>query len=159
MSDPTPQKAAPPPSLNPGEYMTERVEKQIDWYDTRSASNKRWFRLLRIIEIVAAAMIPFLTAITGVPYMNYVIGGLGVLITIVAGILALFQFQERWTEYRTTAESLKKEQFLFLTKANPYNAGDIFSMFVQTVETLISKENINWSQSAVKQEQGKQGQG
>ena len=156
MSDSTLQEAAPPYSLNPRDYLAQRVEDQISWYDRKSLWNQRWFKRLRVIEIVAAAMIPFLTAVPDMMYMKYVIGSLGVLITIVAGILALYQFQERWTEYRTTAESLKKEQFLFLTKADPYSVGDGFSMFVQKIETLISKETTNWSQTFVKAEQGNQ---
>lgn len=146
-----------PAALDPKEYMAQRVEDQINWYDRKSAWNQWWFKLLRIVEIVAAALIPLLTAFPPVVEkldMKYVIGALGVLITVVAGILALFQFQERWTEYRTTAESLKKEQFLFLTRADPYTAGDGFSMFVQKVEALISKENTNWTQSFVKPGQG-----
>jgi hypothetical protein len=156
MSDSTPQETAVTAALDPNQYLTQRVDDQIVWYDRRSGWNQWWFKLLRIVEIVAAALIPLLTAVPPVSEkwdMKYVIGGLGVLITVVAGILALYQFQERWTEYRATAESLKKERFLFLTKADPYNAGDGFSMFVQKIETLISKENTNWSQSFVKPEQ------
>lgn len=156
MSDSTLQESAPPDSLNPRDYLARRVEEQINWYDGKSLWNQRWFKRLRIVEIIAAAMIPFLTAVPDMMYMKYVIGSLGVLITIVAGVLALFQFQERWTEYRATVESLKKEQYLFLTKTDPYNVGDGFSMFVQKVETLISKENTNWSQSFVKAEPGNQ---
>ena len=156
MSSSTTQEAAAPPALDPGEYLAKRVDDQINWYDGKSLWNQTWFKRLRVVEIVAAALIPFLTAVPAPSGwdMKYVIAGLGVLITVVAGILALFQFQERWTEYRATCESLKKERFLFLTGADPYVAGDGFSMFVQKVETLLSKENVNWAQSFVKPEQG-----
>jgi hypothetical protein len=132
------------------------VQDQISWYDRKSLRNQRWFKRLRIFEIVAAAMIPFLTAIPDLPTMKYVIGGLGVLITVVAGVLALFQFQERWTDYRATCESLKREQFLFLTKAEPYIGVDAFSTFVQRVEAVLSKENIGWAQSLIKSDKGKE---
>jgi hypothetical protein len=140
MSDQT--QAAEPDSLDVGEYIARRVRDQIDWYDRKSIWNQRWFKRLRLVEILAAALIPFLTA--------------GVLITVVAGVLALHQFQERWTEYRTTCESLKKELFLFLTRAEPYAAGEAFSMLVQKVETLISKENTNWAQSLARPERKKE---
>ena len=155
-SGPTARAAAAPHRLGPDEYLSQRVEDQINWYGDKSRFNKRCFHLLRVVEIVAAALIPFLTAIPAAdaPYMKFVIGILGVLITVVAGILALFQFQERWTEYRATAESLKKEKFLYLTSAEPYDVEDGNSMFVQKVETLISKENTNWSQSFARSGQG-----
>ena len=148
------QQAAALDSLGPSEYLAQRVEDQIDWYDKKSGVNQRWFKRLRVVEIVAAALIPFLTAAPDMWAMKYVIGGLGVFITVVAGILALFQFQERWTDYRATAESLKKERFLFLTRAEPYAAGDIFSTFVQRIEALLSKENTDWSQSFARTGQG-----
>jgi hypothetical protein len=157
MTNSTLQGAAVSDSLGPSEYLTLRVEDQINWYDRRSLWNQRWFKRLRVVEIVAAALIPFLTAFPAVPGpwdVKYVIGGLGVLITVVAGILALFQFQERWTEYRATAESLKRERYLFLTRAEPYTAGDVFSTFVRRTEGLLSKENTSWVQSLVKSEQG-----
>lgn len=150
MTNSTFQGANMPDALNPSEYLAQRVQDQSSWYDRRSLWNQRWFKRLRIIEIVAAAMIPFLTAIPDVTTMKYVVGGLGVIITVVAGILALFQFQERWTEYRATSESLQKERFLFLTKSEPYTGGDAFSIFVQRVETVLSKENLGWAQSFIK---------
>ena len=154
MSNSTLQWANMPGVLNPSEYLTQRVQDQISWYDKQSLWNQRWFKRLRVTEIVAAAMIPFLTAIPDATTMKYVVGSLGVIITVVAGILALFQFQERWTEYRATSESLKKERFLFLTKAEPYAGGDEFSIFVNRIETLISKENTGWAQSLFKPGRG-----
>ncbi len=123
MPDSTFQEADAPDALNPREYLEQRVRDQIDFYDRKSLWNQSWFKRLRVVEIIAAAMIPFLTAIPDTTTMRYVVGGLGVLITVVAGILALFQFQERWTEYRTTCESLRTERLLFLTKAEPYTDG------------------------------------
>lgn len=155
MSDSTFQGAAAPDSLDRGGYLEQRVRDQIGWYDRRSLWNQRWFKRLRVVEIAAAAMIPFLTAVPDVANMKYVIGGLGVLITVVAGVLALYQFQERWTEYRATCESLEREQFLFLTKAEPYAGADGFSAFVQRIESLLSKENTGWAQSLVRPDGGK----
>lgn len=143
-------RADAPGSLNAGQYLSERVQDQIAWYEKKSAWNQRWFKRLRIIEILAAALIPFLTAVPDPPNMRLVIGGLGVVITVVAGILALFQFQERWTEYRATSESLKKERFLFLTGAEPYADANAFPVFVQRVETLLANENTGWTQSLTK---------
>lgn len=150
MPDSTFQGATTPDSLDQTGYLEQRVRVQIGWYDGKSRWNQRWFKRLRVVEIVAAAMIPFLTAVPDVTSMKYLIGSLGVLITVIAGVLALFQFQERWTEYRMTSESLNRERFLFLTRAEPYTGADGFSIFVQRVETLISKENSGWAQSSVK---------
>jgi hypothetical protein len=39
---------------------------------------------------------------------------------------------------------LKHEKFLFLTGAEPYNVAEPFGLFVNRVESLISKENTQW---------------
>ena len=49
-------------------------------------------------------------------------------------------------EYRTTAESLKKEKYLFQTRVDPYHEGDAFYTLVQRIEAMVSKETTNWAQ-------------
>ena len=128
-------------------YIKERLDDQIDWYDQKSKRSQNWFKSLRVIEIVAAATIPFLAgyATDTSPELKVIIGLLGVIIALVAGIISLNKFQETWVEYRTTSEMLKHHKYLFLTKSSPYETGDAFQALVQTVEALISKENSNWN--------------
>jgi hypothetical protein len=77
-----------------------------------------------MVEITAAAIIPFLSAFS-FPEMMWVTGGLGVLITVLEGILHLNQYQQNWIAYRSTSESLKHEKYVYLGKASPYvNAAD-----------------------------------
>ena len=135
------------------EYLQQRLEDQISWYSKKSQSNQRWFKVLRLIEIISAAFIPFLAGIGG-SLLGYqiIVGALGVIIAICAGLLALNKYQENWVEYRTTAETLKHEKYLFSTKCAPYNKEDAFCILVQRVEGLISKENSQWSLYASNEE-------
>ena len=133
--------------MNQDEYINNRVDNQIDWYDRKSSTNQRWFRWLRIVEIVAAASIPLLVGYADtVAEFKVVVGVLGLMIAVIAGVLGLYQFQESWTGYRATCEALKQEKYLFLTKTQPYDQGDAFALFVQRVENLISKEHTTWAQ-------------
>ena len=77
--------------------------------------------------------------------LKIIVGSMGVCVAVIAGIVSLYRFQENWIEYRATAESLKHEKFLFLTKSPPYEGENSFHAFVSNVESLISKENTNWS--------------
>jgi len=133
--------------MNEDEYVQTRVDGQIDWYNRKSEANQRWFRVLRIVEIVAAASIPLLAgyADTLAP-IKLVVGSLGLLVAVIAGVLGLYQFQELWTGYRTTCEALKQEKYLFITKTEPYDELEPFPLFVQRIENLISKEHSNWIQ-------------
>jgi len=143
--------------MTPDEYLKTRVDGQINWYDLKSKVNQYWFKGLRITEIVIAALIPFLSGLTAT-YIDFektgliLLGIAGVIVAVIAGVLGLGQFQEHWIEYRTTCESLKKEKFLFQTKAEPYGNDDTFNLLVQRVETLVSQENTNWAQYMMKRD-------
>jgi hypothetical protein len=136
-------------------YLKERVEDQIAWYDRRGAFNKRWFISLRAVEIAAAATVPFLSGFAGNLWIGATVGIIGIIITLCAGVTHLCQFQERWIEYRTTAEALKKEKFLFVTKTEPYDSDDAFPILVQRMESLVSKENVTWAQYLTKPDKEK----
>jgi hypothetical protein len=138
--------------ISPEEYVEQRLSDQISWYDRKSSTNQRWFKWLRFTEIVAAATIPFLSGFAGNSFpIKIAIGALGVVVAVVASLLGLLQLQERWIEYRATAESLRREKFLFLTQTDPYDKDDAFHLLVQRVEALLSKENTEWTQSMMKQ--------
>jgi len=130
------------------DYLETRLEDQIIWYDKKSSSNQQLYKRFRIVEIIAAACIPFLAGFSSksetIPFL-WIIGILGVLVTVFSGILMLYKFNERWIEYRTTSESLKHHKYLFLTRTNPYNDENAFSLFVSNVEGLISEENSKWT--------------
>jgi len=137
--------------ISPEDYVDKRINDQIRWYDGRSITNKRWFKRLRFAEIVVAATIPFLSGFADRALaIKIAIGAMGVFVAVIASLLGLLQLQVHWIEYRATAESLKKEKFLFLTQTDPYHRNDAFHLLVQRVEALLSKENTDWVQSMIK---------
>ncbi|MDW6005462.1 DUF4231 domain-containing protein [Vibrio mangrovi] len=134
--------------MNEQQYIAERVDDQITWYSKKSQKAQRWFKQLRIVEILSAAAIPLIAGFAKDPFpVTLTVSLLGALIAVISSVISLNQFQKNWTEYRTTSESLKHEKVLFLTKTEPYHKEeDSFRLFVQRVESLISKENSAWLQ-------------
>jgi hypothetical protein len=123
----------------------ERLEDQIAWYDRNSMTNQRYFKRIKMVEIAAAAIIPFLSALS-LPRMMWVIGGLGVLITVLEGMLHLNQYQQNWIAYRSTCESLKHEKYVYLGKAAPYaNSPDPHALLAERIESLVSQEHAKWA--------------
>src|SRR5712664_1082106 len=121
-----------------------RVEDQIGWYDRKSIANEQYFKRIKMLEIAAAATIPFLSAFT-FSRMMWVTGGLGVLITILEGMLHLNQYQQNWIAYRSTCESLKHEKYVYLGKASPYaSAADPHALLAERIESLVSQEHAKW---------------
>jgi hypothetical protein len=130
------------PDIDP---IMERLEDQIGWYDRKSISNQRYFKRIKIVEIAAAAIIPFLSAFP-FPRMLWVTGALGVLITILEGMLHLNQYQQNWIAYRSTCESLKHEKYVYLGKASPYAATtDPHALLAERIESLVSQEHAKWA--------------
>lgn len=134
--------------MNEQQYLEERLEDQRNWYDKKSQYSQRWYKRLRIAQIVCAALIPLLLGLSHKFGLIITIstGLLGVLVTICIGINSLCKFHENWIQYRTTAEQLKHEKHLYLTHTTPYDSTNRFETLVLRVENLISRENSNWSQ-------------
>jgi hypothetical protein len=131
--------------LSDSDPIMERLEDQLAWYDRKSMVNQRMYRRIKVLEIVAAATIPFLASL-GLPHIIIVTGGLGVLITVLEGLLHLNQYQQNWINYRSTCEALKHEKYTFLGKASPYaNVSDPHALLAERIESLVSQEHAKWA--------------
>jgi len=129
------------------EYLNHRVNEQIQWYSTKSSTNKRLHYATRGSIIFFSALIPFISGFleTGPVYLNYVVGVLGMLVAVLTGISTLVKFQEKWVKYRATSIILKQEKFLYLNKSGHYRkVTDEFDTFVYRIERILSKENDAW---------------
>ena len=140
------------PSSDP---IMDRLEDQIAWYDRKSQINQRYYKRIKVTEIVAAALIPFLSAVD-FKHVLVVTAGLGVLITVLEGLLHLYQFQQNWTNYRSTCEQLKHEKYLYLGEASPYsNAADRRALLAERIESLVSQEHAKWASLQQQDTKGK----
>ena len=127
------------PAMSPAQT---RLEHQIAWYDLRSRQNQRWFKALKICQIVVAAAIPVGAAASAPVWL---IGSGGALIVVLEGLQQLQQYQQNWTTYRSTCERLKHEKFLFLAVAGPYaTASNPEALLAERVEGLVSQEHAAW---------------
>lgn len=131
------------------EYMTSRVDNQMNWFSDKSGYNQMRFKRLKTITLVTSGLIPFLS---GAAYLDFVetyipavVGLLGVVIAVAEGLLSIHKYQENWLQYRITAEALKREKFLFSTQAGPYtNPEHRFPYFVERIESIIQDDNVAW---------------
>jgi hypothetical protein len=134
-----PIEAVPPPAAEDPTW--QRLEEAIDWYDRRAGENQRLYRWLKLLEIAVAAALP---VVAGVGSPVWVTGGLAAVVVVLEGAQHLFQFHEQWITYRTIAESLKHEHYLYLAKAGPYGGEDRRSKLATRTEALISQEHTKW---------------
>jgi hypothetical protein len=137
------------------EAASSRIEAQIGWYDSKSGHHQRWYKRLKIIQLVAAALVP---VAAGISAPVWITGGLGSLIVVLEGVQGLFQFQQNWILYRSTCEALKHEKFLYLAQAGPYAAASRpHALLAERVEGLVSQEHAKWAAEQDKEREGGKG--
>ena len=135
---------------NPKNPTFERLEDQIGWYDKKSAFNQRFFKRIKVIELIAAALIPLLAGLsTLIPYpaiITIITGCFGALIVVLESLQGLYQFQSNWISYRSTCEGLRHEKYLWLAKAGHYaDAKDPDRLLAERIESQISTEHAKLS--------------
>jgi hypothetical protein len=138
---PTRPDGSPKPKESPA---WQRLESQISWYDGKSAYNQRQFKLMKVGQIVVAALVPVLAAVAGAP--RWTLGALGAIVLILEGLQQLFQYQQNWITYRSTCEALKHEKFLYMCDAGPYaHTRGKDRLLAERVEGLVSQEHARWT--------------
>ena len=120
----------------------ERLEDQINWYSRKSGDNQRRYRWFKLLEIAVAASLPVVAAVHSPVWLT---GGLAAVVVVLEGTQHLFQFQQNWITYRSTAEALKHERYLYLAKAGPYAQVDRHRRLAERLEGLISQEHAKWT--------------
>lgn len=168
-------------AMTDGEYIEERLDSQMNWYDKKASFFQKKYKKIRRWEIVIAASIPVLIGFAAMNFLEntvlvysfielkgkmvqgppmltlstifQIIAAIGgVLIIILKGIAELEDYHKNWKEYRLTSESLRQERYKYLTYTEPYDEGDAFPMLVETVESILNKETQKWSVVSKKKE-------
>ena len=125
-------------------YLTERYENQIDWYDKKSMWNQKMYRYFQWSVIILATITPVLVAIAP-EKTRWLTVTIAALVAIGTTILKTFKYQENWINYRTTCETLRKEIHFYKAGLGDYrDSEDREALFVERVESLISRENTMW---------------
>lgn len=129
-------------------YFAARLNDQIAYFDSKAGQNQSRYKVWRLIEILAAAAIPLLAGYaTQDPRIPVLIGVLGAVVAVIAGIMGLYRFQENWTEYRATCETLKQEKYLYLARTAPYDGPARFELLVERVEAILRAETSVWTKA------------
>jgi len=126
------------------DYLRTRYQKETDWYDKKAIWNHRAYEILQWAAIILSASTAVLVVIGNGP-LKWVAVGIAVLVAISTSALKTFKYQENWINYRTTCETLRKEFHYYEAGIHGYeDARDREALFVDRVESLISRENTLW---------------
>jgi hypothetical protein len=123
-----------------------RLQDQLTWYDSKSVHCQNWYKWLRILQITLAVAIPVMSH-TNPSIAKWLTSIAGALIAILEGVQHMNQYSTLWVTYRSTAERLKHEKYLFLSAAGPYRGmaeADRLVLLAERVEEHVSTEHANW---------------
>lgn len=137
-------------------YLKERYEHQVNWYDTKSAKNKKLYLFFQWGVIVLSAIVPVLV-VSLTQGLKWVTAAIAAILAIGTAGLKTFKFQENWINYRTIAETLKKEKYFYEAELDDYrDSSGKESLFVERVESLISREHSLWVTTHIEKEEEKE---
>ena len=126
------------------QYVSGRYQREVAWYDARATSNQRWYMALQWPLVILAALVPVLIALGG-DAERWAAIGVSAGVAVAAGALKTFKYEEHWLNYRTTCETLRKEIHFYRARIHVYEqTADPEGLFVERVESLISRENTLW---------------
>jgi len=145
------KKNEPVTEIKPPEWPKEhpawlRLEDQLGWYDSSSISSQRYYMILKFIQLVLAVGIPVVNNFSDSSW-KWIVVGAGATIAIIEAIQHMNQYSTLWVMYRSNAERLKHEKFLFLSAAGPYSdleEPNRFILLSERVEEHVSTEHANW---------------
>lgn len=128
------------------DYIKNRLQPEIDWYETKSARNKKLYYGFRASTICLSGFLAFMAYFNNLP--GWAIGLTATAIIMVEAFDAFLKPQENWINFRTTAETLKHEKEMFNVKAGAYATAPTEQMLAERCEMLISREHSIWQAQA-----------
>jgi len=134
------------------DYVRQRVDDQIQYFDTRAQDNQRAYRTLKSISIVCNVLTTLTIALAfTVPDAWRVALSIGALV-LSTMVLATYQWEEfqnygaKWEKFRLVAEQLKSEKHLFVAGAGRYSgtADADRKLFAETVEGITKGTDLSY---------------
>jgi len=137
-------------------YLESRYRKETDWYDEKAIWHHKIYQIFQWTAIILSAVTPVLILV-GDGLVRWFAVAIAVLVAISTAALKTFKYQENWINYRTTCETLKKEYYFYEAGIQGYEGvEDKEALFIQRVESLISRENTLWVVTHEKEEPSRQ---
>jgi hypothetical protein len=129
-------------TLTPKEYISERLNPAIEWYDDEARSLKKRYLFMRAITVIGGALVPVLVNLD-IPYIDYLTTIISLIVVLLVSLESVYHYSAQWTNYRSTEQFLRKEYFLFVANEGPYagNTDDVaYRLFVERIEMAIEAE-------------------
>ena len=133
------------PDQQPGhDPVWERLEDQLGWYDRKSLACQRYYKRAKTAQLVLGSAVPVVALIDSLPIVT---ASVAAVVVVLEAVQQLNQWQANWVLYRSTAEALKHERFLYLAEVGPYRGQNRRELLAERVEGLVSQEHATWTEA------------
>ena len=106
-------------SVEPEDYIMERFNGSIKWYDREAGKAKKAYMRLRLVSVVGGALVPVLINVD-IPYMTATTTVISLLVLLAVSIDSVYHYGEQWSSYRSTEQFLRREYYLYTVNEGPY---------------------------------------
>lgn len=123
-----------------------RLQGQLAWYDKKSLHCQQMYKRLQASQIGLAILIPVLSFLPS-GCAKWATAVAGAAIALLEALQHMNQYSMLWIAYRSTAEHLKHEMYLFLSLAGPYRGFSEEERLIELAERIeehVSTEHANW---------------
>jgi hypothetical protein len=134
------------------EPLWDRIQSQIEWYNSKAKANQQAYKASKIAIILLAIAIPILAEYGALPGLH---DTRALLVSIAAGAILLLEglqqlnkWHENWILYRSTCEALRNERHLFVEKAGAYadlRPEAAQKVLAERVGDLLMSEHSRWA--------------
>lgn len=107
--------------MNEEVYFQQRLDDQINWYSNKSSTNQKWYKRLKYLDnFLALIVVPLSYYSDSCWWFKYAGVAAGIVIAFSNFLQSINKYHENWIQYRSTAEILKHERYLYLTRSGGY---------------------------------------
>ena len=132
-------------------YLTERVDDQIEYFDSNAIGNQKLYRRLKSAAIFCNIFTTLTIALTLIPNLKVPMSIIALVLSMI--VLATYQVEDfynfgaKWEKFRLVAERIKSEKYLFLSSAGTYSSIDTDDkerVFIETIEGIIQGTDMSY---------------
>ncbi len=139
-------------------YITNRIIKQIEWYDKKAIKSQQHFRRYSAVVLWISAFIPVATLLISSQNTSSVIqfllkmipAVLSALVLVFSSLASQERYQSLWVSYRSNCEVLKSILHRYFTKSREFSAlsdAEALNILVSVCEEYMIKEFETWTKA------------
>lgn len=124
-----------------------RLADQINWFNRRSQQNQTKYKVLKGAIYFAAAAVTLTPVLDQFRYQFTTVTAalLGAAIIFLQNLLSMNNCRGNWLSYRRTCEELKRQKYLYLSRAESYaDSEEPEVLLASRIETILVDERDEW---------------